>query len=51
MPEKKVVTKVKVKLIAPHTHAGKDCKKGDQIEVTTDQKVWMAKRNIIEGEG
>lgn len=49
MPEKKVV-KVKVKLIAPHTHAGEKCKKGDTIEVTTAQKAWLAKRGLIEGE-
>jgi len=43
--------KVKVALIAPHNHAGKQCKKGDQIEVTALQVKWLAKRNLIEGEG
>ena len=32
-----------------HTHAGKPCKKGDEIEVTDRQAAWMAdpKRGLI----
>lgn len=50
MPDNKV-TKVKVKLLAPHTHAGEPHIKGDTIDVTTTQKTWLAKRKLIEGEG
>ena len=50
MPEKEV-KKIKVKLLAPHNHKGEPCKKGDTIEVNPEKKAWLAKRNIIEGEG
>lgn len=32
-----------------HTHAGKPCKKGDEIEVTEGQAAWLAdpKRGLI----
>jgi ribosomal 50S subunit-recycling heat shock protein len=48
---KTTAPKIKVTLKTVHTHAGKECKKGDQIEVTHEQKTWMAKRGLIEGEG
>lgn len=30
-----------VKLIGPHTHAGKACLAGDKIDVTPSQKQWL----------
>ena len=43
--------KVKVTLIKDgHTHAGKPCKKGDEIFVTPAEATWLAdpKRGLIE---
>ena len=47
MPE---VKKVKVKFKKPHTHAGKDCKPGDTIEVRNDQAKWLEKIGVAEKE-
>lgn len=37
----------KVTLIAPHTHADKECKVGDQIEVTATEKDWLIRHQRI----
>ncbi|MEO1902609.1 MAG: hypothetical protein ABGX87_12705 [Alcanivorax sp.] len=34
---------VKVTLAGPHDHQGRQCKEGDQIDVTPRQKVWLEK--------
>ena len=39
----------KVKLIDDHTHAGKPCKPGDEIEVTPNEKAWLIRRKKING--
>ncbi len=49
MPVKKA-ERVKVTLIAPHTHAGEQKQAGDEISVTPDQKAWLIKQNVIKGE-
>lgn len=38
---------VKVKLIAVHTHAGQQCKEGDEIEVTEVEKAWLIRHKRI----
>ncbi|OBY58238.1 hypothetical protein [Pseudomonas sp. AU12215] len=36
-----------VTLIAPHTHADKECKVGDKIEVTPTEKDWLIRHERI----
>ncbi len=40
---------VKVKLAKPHTHAGKDYKAGEEIEVPPDTAEWLKVHQVIEG--
>lgn len=40
----------KVKLIAPHKHAGEKCKAGDEIEVNSIEKAFLLRHNKIAGE-
>ena len=44
LPERK---KVKVKLIANHTHERKDYKAGDEVEVFQDQIAWLENAGVI----
>jgi hypothetical protein len=39
---------MKVKLTAPHTHAGKRCAIGDEIDVTERERQWLEARGAIE---
>ena len=42
MNTKAIATKLEsIKLIGPHTHAGKACVAGDKIDVTPSQKQWL----------
>ena len=47
--EEAAVTRETVTLAAPHTHAGKDCNKGNQIDVTPKQKEWLIRKGKIAG--
>ncbi len=47
--DKPAVIRESVTLTAPHTHAGKDCIKGDQIDVTPQQKEWLIRKGKIAG--
>lgn len=40
---------MKVKLLKPHTHAGRDHAAGDEIEVSERQAVWLAEQGVIAG--
>lgn len=44
----KEAKKVKVKLLKDHTHAGKECKAGDIIEVREDQVAWLQEAGVVE---
>lgn len=50
MTEVKSPKKVKITLAAPHNHAGKPYKKGDQIEVRPEQAKRLIQQNIAKGE-
>ena len=39
---------MKVTLKQPHTHAGKPCQPGDEIDVTPEQAKWLAEQGVIE---
>ena len=47
--DKPAVSRETVTLTASHKHAGKDCKAGDQITVTTKQKDWLISKGKIAG--
>jgi ribosomal 50S subunit-recycling heat shock protein len=44
----KEVKKVKVRLAKAHTHAGKDYKAGDEIEVREDQARWLEESGAVQ---
>lgn len=37
----------KVKLLKPHTHAGRQYQAGDEIEVSAPVRDWLAARGIV----
>lgn len=43
-------TTEKVTLLKNHTHLGKQCVVGDEIDVTAPEKAWLAEREIIAGD-
>ena len=50
MTDKKAPKKVKITLVAPHTHGGKKHKAGDVIEVRKDQAERLIKAKIATGD-
>lgn len=39
---------MKIRLLKPHAHAGKDCIPGEEIEVTPRQAEWLINEGIAE---
>ncbi len=39
---------VKVRLLKPHTHEGRDYKAGDVLTVDADRAVWLKEQGIAE---
>ncbi|MCO1336720.1 hypothetical protein MO867_20545, partial [Microbulbifer sp. OS29] len=43
--------RVKVTLIEAHTHRGRPCEKGEEIEVTENQRDWLIKHKKVAAPG
>ena len=46
-PKPKPATRFPVKLLKPHTHAGKDCEAGATIHVTARQRTFLVESEVI----
>lgn len=41
---------VRVTLLKPHTHAGKDRLVGEEIDITAAQRTWLQSLGVVAGE-
>jgi len=47
-PEAQQAKTEKVKLLKAHTHAGRDCKAGDEIEADPTTAAWLRSKGLVE---